>query len=104
MNQQDHSTERLHLLPWGDDPLQAIARTLLHEHRNCLPRLEHVTVLLPELSAAPRLRQLLLAQAAELGHTALLGPQIDSWRGWLKRYDIDRLTTVSDYRRELILL
>ncbi|MFO7592746.1 MAG: PD-(D/E)XK nuclease family protein [Pseudomonadota bacterium] len=104
MNNQSPGTERLHLLPYGDDPLWAMAQSLLQTHRARLPRLDHVTILLPDATAAGRLREVLLEQSSKLGFPALLGPNIQSLHSWLNRYDIENIVTVSDYRRELILL
>ncbi len=104
MNSQGFSKEQLQLLPYGDDPLEVMAHTLLQAHRNALPRLEHVTVLLPDIGAAARLRDILLTQASTLGYPALLGPHIQSWQEWLNRQQLDNATLISDYRRELILL
>lgn len=104
MTATPHNPATLQLLDWADDPLEALAETLLQQQLASLPRLEHVSVLLPETGGAPRLRQILLDKAAALGHPALLGPQILDWRSWLNRFGHDLPATASDYRRELILL
>jgi len=53
------------IVPFGDDPLTALAERLLSEHGDRLPLLEGVVVLLPEPEAASQLRQRLL-EGAEL--------------------------------------
>ncbi|MGM0593273.1 MAG: PD-(D/E)XK nuclease family protein [Pseudomonadota bacterium] len=95
---------KLTLLPYADDPLAHLAERLLREQQDSLPRLEQVTVLLPDQQEAPRLRRLLLEGAASRGHHALLGPRIDAWRSWLAAHEVEGAATASDYRRELILL
>ncbi len=92
------------LVPYGDDPLAILAGRLLEDHRATLPRLEQAVVLLPDNEAAPRLRRLLLEQASTLGHPALLGPQITTWRAWLNAQLVDSSEVASDHRRELILV
>ncbi|MDH5785631.1 MAG: PD-(D/E)XK nuclease family protein [Chromatiales bacterium] len=93
------------LIPYGDDPLATLATRLLAEHAERLPRLEGVVVLLPEPSAAPRLRQLLLQQAATLGLDALLGPHITTLREWLNALPLNiPQSIVSDDQRPLILV
>lgn len=104
MNSQSQTSEQLMLLPYGEDPCLALAQRLLQDHVSELPRLEKVIVLLPGASEAPRLRHILLKQAAERGYPALLGPQIMAWRTWLNRYPISDKSTTSTYRRELILI
>ncbi len=104
MNQDNATTDRLTLLPFDRDPLEALARRLLHDNLEKLPRLERVTVLLPQAEQAPLLRQQLLQQAEELGHQALLGPRILGWRNWLAEIPLAESTGISEYRRELILV
>ncbi len=96
--------DRLTLLPFSSDPLEELAKQLLLDHRQQLPRLETITVLLPDAAQAPRLRQLLLQQAESLGHNALLGPRILAWRHWVSEQHVTEQASISDYRRELILV
>lgn len=96
--------EQLLLVPYADDPLSVLAKRLLDDHRDALPRLDQVTVLLPEIEAAPRLRSLLLEYATALDHTAVLGPRILTWQAWLNTFSIDCGEQASDHRRELILV
>ncbi len=97
-------TDKLLFAPYGADPLAILAERLLADHRDTLPRLEKVVVLLPDMEAAPRLRRLLLEQAGKQGHHALLGPLITTWGTWLKGRALDSTDVVSNHRRELILV
>lgn len=95
----------IQLIPYGADPLAALSEQLLKEQQAQLPRLDEVTVLLPDMEAAPRLRQLLLEQASERGFDALLGPRITTLRSWLNDQSSPELpAVVSDYQRVLILV
>lgn len=95
----------IQLVSYSDDPLAHLASGLLADHREQLPRLDGVEVLLPDITAAPRLRQLLLEQAAELGFAALLGPRITTLRGWLDDQSVpETLAVVNDFQRVLILV
>lgn len=76
----------LQLLPWGDDPLRHLARRLLQQQAGTLPDLSRVVVLLAEAQAGPRLRRLLLEEAAPLGHDALLGPRIQTLQEWVMEH------------------
>ncbi|MEN8170077.1 MAG: PD-(D/E)XK nuclease family protein [Pseudomonadota bacterium] len=98
-------TQAIQLIPYAEDPLQVLASRLLTDQRNQLPRLDKVVVLLADLDAAVRLRQLLLEQAAELGFDALLGPRITTLHGWLNdQPSPHEYEVVNDYQRVLILV
>ncbi len=93
----------LNLLPYGADPLAALADRLLADFADDLPHLDRALVLLPEADAAPRLRRLLLERAAALGIEALLGPGIHPLTDWVNRRPLAR--RVLDERAcELILV
>jgi len=62
-------------VPLGTDILAALSRHIITGAAD-LPDLTGVTVLLPDLQFAPRLRRHLLQAAHRQGHTALLGPDI----------------------------
>lgn len=91
-------------VPYEQDPLAVLAAALIEEHRAPLPLLEHVVVLLPDMEAAPRLRRLLLEQAQQAGHTALLGPRILRLADWLKHVPLPEQRIISDHGRELMLV
>lgn len=99
------TTQAIQLVPYAADPLARLAEHLLQAHREALPRLDRVVVLLPDMEAAIRLRRLLLQQASTLGFDALLGPQITTLRGWLNGQPFPQeFEVVNDYQRVLILV
>lgn len=104
MTAQPEQNNKLILVPYAEDPLSILAQRLLDDHQDSLPRLEHVTILLPEAETAPRLRRLLLKHADALGFKALLGPRIVNWQTWLNTFSVNAGEVVSDHRRELILV
>lgn len=104
MNNQPEQNNKLILVPYAEDPLAVLATRLLQAHRDVLPRLDHITLLLPDIEAAPRLRSLLLQQAQALGYNALLGPSMLTWQSWLNAFPVDSAEVASDHRRELILI
>lgn len=58
---------------------------------------------MPDLQAAPRLREHLLTQAAALGHSALLGPRIHTLSSWIESAPAPGPAAVQPAERELIL-
>lgn len=96
--------DKLLLVPYATDPLAVLARRLLEDNHDTLPRLEQAVVLLPDIEAAARLRRVLLEQAGTRGHQALLGPHITTWRGWLNTQPVETEEVASDHRREIILV
>jgi ATP-dependent helicase/nuclease subunit B len=76
----------IQVIPYAQDPLGALADTLLSVHQSGLPDLDRITILLPDLAAAPRLRRKLLERAQTKGATALLGPRIQTLRDWALAY------------------
>ena len=96
--------DNLHFIAYAEDPLQQLARQLLADQQSRLPRLETVTILLPDPQAAVRLRRELLRQAETLGYSALLGPRILGLSQWLGGFGQGLPAPVSAQRRELILL
>ena len=91
------------LVPFSADPLAFTAQQVLGHYRDSLPDLSHCQILLPDMQCAAALRAVLLEQAEALGHTALLGPQIDTLDGWLARTAPPRQTVLDRPSRELIL-
>ncbi len=88
---------------YGDDPLAHTAERILTRFEAALPKLTEAVVLLPEGQAVPRLRRLLAAAAGRRGHHALLGPRIDTLRGWAESLYIPNLPRLAA-GRELILV
>ncbi len=99
--------ESINLSPYGDDPLALLAQHLLEDHASKLPDLTSAVVLLAEAHAAKRLRHLLQQQAEQLGHPAILCPQIYSLRDWasiqFKQSQAESHNVYSQHQRELIL-
>lgn len=91
------------LVPFSADPLAFTAQQVLGYYRDNLPDLSHCQILLPDMQSAAALRAMLLEQAEALGHTALLGPQIDTLDSWLTRTSPPRQTVLDQPSRELIL-
>ncbi|MEO6697460.1 MAG: DNA helicase, partial [Gammaproteobacteria bacterium] len=89
-------------VPYGHDPLAVLADEIVR-HAS-LPDLTNSVILLPTLSAAPRLRRLLLERAQAHGHQALLGPSIDTLRGWLERHTLPTQTVIPESARALLLV
>ena len=74
----------LHWVAWGDDPLARLSALILDHHADALPDLSGIDILLPDPAAARGLRRRLLADAAQAGHAALLGPRITTPAAWLQ--------------------
>ncbi len=91
-------------MPYGADLLRALAQRLLREQAASLPDLSHCAILLPDASAAPRLRRLLLEAAAPHGASALLAPRITTLPGWLDRHLPENRPVPPACQRELMLL
>jgi ATP-dependent helicase/nuclease subunit B len=92
-------------VPYAGDPLAALAACLVERHAADLPDLSGAVVLLPGLHAAARLRRLLLEQARAYNQSALLGPPVDTLRGWIERTIPDqRPVRRNELQRELILV
>lgn len=90
-------------VPCADDALHTLAQHIAATHRECLPDLTHVVVLMPDLIAAPLLRKALLAVAAQHGHHALLGPTITTPRAWVAQLTAPPARVLDSYTRELLL-
>lgn len=92
------------VIPYHGDPLAHIARHLITRQAGQLPDLSHCTVLLPDTTAAPRLRAALLRESSARGYKALLGPRITTLRAWLNDFLPSGPRYIDDYARELMLL
>lgn len=99
--------ESIYLVPYKDDPLALLAQHILSDYSQQLPDLTEVVVLLAEPHAARRLRHHLLQQAEQLGHYALLCPQVYRLRDWatlqFNKSRSDSFKVYSQHQRELIL-
>jgi ATP-dependent helicase/nuclease subunit B len=77
--------------PDATDLLAEAARRIIARHVATLPDLTAVAILLPHSAQAPRLARLLLDEARQHGHQALLGPEITTLDHWLQdHYPLDR--------------
>ncbi|MEJ2343803.1 MAG: PD-(D/E)XK nuclease family protein [Gammaproteobacteria bacterium] len=91
-------------VPYHDDPLAWAAERIAARCADRLPVLEHVRVLLPDRTHALRLRELLLQQAAQRGHSALLGPTVGTLRSWAEGLPLTPRATLSGAERQLTLV
>ena len=91
------------LVSYGDDPLLHLARLLLERHRDRLPDLSRQIVLFPHPGAVPRFRRILLKQARQDGHAALLSPHIDTLAAWARQHASDKQQPLSETAREILL-
>jgi len=98
-----HAADLL-LIPYGDDPLGSLADHILTRHGGDLPDLTHISVLIPDLQAAPRLHRLLLSEAERQGAGALLGPTITTLDHWLEHTVPLAERVPTSHARELILV
>ncbi|HID48924.1 MAG TPA: DNA helicase, partial [Chromatiales bacterium] len=94
----------IQVIPCAGDPLADLADSLLNTHRERLPDLSAITVLLPDPSAAPALRRCLLEGARTVGVTALLGPRIRTLRDWAMEHLPAGIRVCDPQRQRLILV
>lgn len=73
------------LIPYGADPLQALADRLFERHADRLPDLSHCLVLFPQAGAIPRFHRVLLQRAAAAGRESLLPPECGTLEAWSTR-------------------
>ncbi len=92
------------MLAYGQDCLAELAKHIIHTHKNDLPDLTDITVLLSSPQAAGRLRKLLLKNAQSLGFSVLLGPEIDTLPNWVSRLPHNELPILTEHQRELMLV
>jgi ATP-dependent helicase/nuclease subunit B len=94
----------LTILPYSEDPLRQLAQRVIEQHRNQLPNLTDCIVMLPTPQAGQRLRSLLLELAEAKGHSALLGPTIDTLPRWISQQSANQRPVLSEQQRELMLV
>lgn len=94
----------MHVIPYGEDPLCRLAQHIIEKHQAVLPNLTDVVVLLPNPQASSRFRQLLLTAAANHGHSALLGPAVDTLPRWISQQSPSHRPVLSEHQRELMLV
>jgi ATP-dependent helicase/nuclease subunit B len=91
------------LIPFNDDPLARLGEALCDIASDTLPDLGGQVVLLPEPSAAPALRQALLASARQRGHDALLGPRVSTLHHYVLSLPHPAAPVLGAHARELLL-
>jgi hypothetical protein len=94
---------RVQWIASAEDPLRTLARRICADNSARLPDLTHVFILLPDLTAAPRLRRELLQAARTLDRYALLGPQVYTLRSLAAHYGHVPHRVINGYARELML-
>ena len=92
------------ILPAGSDILAELATHLIRRHRQQLPDLSQVCVLLPSLQPASRLRRQLLEAARRAGHAGLLGPEITTLRRHIEHTQPWEQRVIGNEARRLILV
>jgi ATP-dependent helicase/nuclease subunit B len=92
------------LIPYGVDPLLALAERLLERHVADIPDLTAHAVLFPQASAVPRFHHLLLEAGARRDIHALLPPRAQSLRSWAARHAALSAATLSQSAREALFL
>jgi len=91
------------LLAYREDPLAVLADRILADHRDKLPDLGQIAVILPHPAASARLRRLLLERASAQNHQALLPPWIGTLPQWLTAHDPDSVPLLNQAAREVLL-
>lgn len=92
------------VLPCHADPLQQLARDLIRAHREQLPDLTGVTLLVDDPQVSGPLRRQLLDAAAEQGFGGLVGLEIRPLREWLRGFLPDDIRVCSAVSAELLLV
>lgn len=77
---------------------------MLSRFEDALPDLSGITTLLPDPRNAARLRGLLLAQAQNKGHPALLMPRVSTLRAWVTSFARPRRPVLGEHGRELMMV
>ncbi|VAW67367.1 hypothetical protein MNBD_GAMMA09-2631 [hydrothermal vent metagenome] len=73
-------------IPTNQPFTDALARYILSEHKNDLPDLSNIQILLPNAQAAQQMRYSLCKQASTSTGTALIGGYTGSLEQWLKQH------------------
>ncbi len=92
------------LVPYGEDMLAATARHVIDGCDSALPLLQDVALLLPDLQQSTRLRRALITESNRRGHSALLGPRIDTIAGYLANLPLPAPAILPEDARELVLM
>lgn len=98
----DEST--IHHLPYDDDLLDRLAKTLLSRYPDQPVDLGACVVLFPVAGTRNRFRQKLLDVAQSLDIDALIPPTTASMRSWLEQFHPDEIEILNHNEQELLLL
>jgi len=98
------NSENIRIVAFAGDPLEVLGQCIFDDHSSSLPDLSHVTIVVPRLEAAPRVRAVLLQSAADRGCDALLGPRVVTLQAWAAQFSPAPLQVVSEHARELLLV
>ncbi|MGD8559972.1 MAG: PD-(D/E)XK nuclease family protein [Gammaproteobacteria bacterium] len=108
MSQQSFSFDAphpaLHLIPLHQNLIEATCDLVLDRHAAQLPDLSMVSILLPDNSAIPFCRDVILRKAQSRGYDAVLGPHITSFKNWLNEQVLVNTRVINNYARELLLV
>lgn len=85
------------------DPIEALAQSIIHKHRNDLPDLSQVVVLINNPNRISALRDSLLNATNEVGVAGLIGPNVLSLRDYVTTQYAPKLSIIDDHARELML-
>jgi len=94
----------IHHLPFDDDLLDRLARTLLARYPDRPVDLGACVVLFPVTSTRHRFRQKLLDVAQSTGIDALIPPTTASMKSWLEQFQPDDVDILNHNEQELLLL
>ncbi|MDZ7802579.1 PD-(D/E)XK nuclease family protein [Thiohalophilus sp.] len=92
------------VLPYHADPLQQLARDLIQAHREQLPDLTGITLLVDDPQVSVPLRRQLLDAATEQGVDGLVGLAIQPLRDWVRSFVPDGIRVCSAVSAELLLV
>lgn len=100
----DSSRHGVEVLPYHADPLHQLARDLIRQHREQLPDLTGVALLIDDPQVSGPLRRQLLDAAAEQGFGGLVGLEIRPLRDWVRSFLSDDVRVCSAVSAELLLV
>ena len=91
-------------IPLHKSLVEVCCQEIVTRHRESLPDLTAITVLLNDSKTAPGFRQCLLEKAAAQGCSALLGPRIIDFDSWMSEFSIPDLRVINNHTRELLMI
>ena len=94
----------VHVLTYGQDCLSELAAHIIRTHKDSLPNLTDVVILLSLPLASTHLRKHLLNHAHKAGYPALLGPEILTLTQWVSQQPHGERPVLTEHQRELMLV